>query len=345
VTCQLTFLPVGNADSIVVQTDDSTIIVDLGKLSILEDWLQEREISKIDRIYITHAHGDHFPSLIKLVDFINTWRNHIDIKKVHFPTKALEVAWRKVRSDRENNRKLEHTLVRIADWSRRREVIHSPIFRDGEDYSEGLLKVEALHPSEEFVGNHLASTASKLNEISTVLQISYGSFSAMLLADIEGAGLAELLSFLKATSESAKFIANVAKIPHHGAYPVNGNDLKELLSLINAEIAVLSVGSKNTYGHVAPELFKLLIELQNNNDQRLGRFICTEVTRTCIYSASDRAKMEKTRGLSTPKKCAGQITIIADISGQWTLKTETTDHHREVANFVCAACDGRADLG
>lgn len=342
-TCQLTFLPVGNADSIVIQTDNSTLVVDIGKLDVLEDWLQKHKISKIDRIYITHAHGDHFPSLIKLVDFVNTWRNQIDIKKIHFPCKALEVAWKKVRSDREKYRRLEHTLVRIAEWSKQRDVTHSPIFRDGEDYSEGALKVEALHPSEEFVGKHFASSERKLNEISTVLRVGYRKFSALLLADIEGAGLTELLSFLKTNSESTEFTANVVKIPHHGAYPANGNDLKELLALLDAQIAVLSVGSKNPYGHVEPELFKALIDLQNNDAQRLKQFICTEVTRTCVHSASARSTMGKT-GLPKPEPCAGEITIIADISGKWELKTETVDHPSKVASFTHAACDGRADL-
>jgi beta-lactamase superfamily II metal-dependent hydrolase len=55
VTCQITFLPVGNADSIVIQTDNSIVIVDLGKLNILEEWLEKHQISRIDRIYITHV--------------------------------------------------------------------------------------------------------------------------------------------------------------------------------------------------------------------------------------------------------------------------------------------------
>ena len=54
-TCQITFLPVGNADSIVIQTDNSIVIVDLGKLNILEEWLEKHQISRIDRIYITHV--------------------------------------------------------------------------------------------------------------------------------------------------------------------------------------------------------------------------------------------------------------------------------------------------
>jgi len=342
-TCKFTFLPVGNADSIVIQTDESIIVVDLGQLDILADWLQKHEISKIDRIYITHDHRDHFPSLFKLVEFVDTWLAEANfIKKIHFPCKVLEVAWKKVKSDRLKHRLLEDALVRIKEWSINRITTHSPIFRDGEEYSEGLLKIIALHPSEEFVSKHIVSSTGKLNEISTVLQVKYGQFSTLLLADIEGAGLTELLNFLKLNSKNTDFTANVVKIPHHGAYPKNGNDLEELLALIDAKLAVLSVGSTNPYGHVDPELFKALMELQQNGDRRLTKFICTQVTRTCVHSANDRSTMGKS-GLNTSKKCAGEITVIADLSGTWELKTET-DHLSEVASFKYAACNEKGDL-
>ncbi|MFN9867512.1 MAG: hypothetical protein ACK568_10645, partial [Pseudanabaena sp.] len=197
--------------------------------------------------------------------------------------------------------------------------------------------------SQYYVENHFAIIAGKLNEISTVLRVSYSKFSAILLADIEGAGLTELLSFLKANSDSADFTANVVKIPHHGAYPKNGDELQELLALIDAQLAVLSVGSTNRYGHVQPELFKALIDLKDNKDKRLDKFkfICTEVTRTCKHSASDRATM--TKGLSEATKCAGEITILAETTGDWKLKTETT-HLDKIASFSHAACKGLADL-
>jgi len=140
-----------------------------------------------------------------------------------------------------------------------------------------------------------------------VLRIVYGEFIAMLLADLEDAGLSDYLSVVKASEAATKEAkANIVKIPHHGAYPKNGDELKELLTLIDAELAVLSVGSTNQYGHVEPALFKALIELKDNKDKR---FICTEVTRTCKHSASHRATM--TKGLSKVEKCAGEITIVA----------------------------------
>jgi len=103
------------------------------------------------------------------------------------------------------------------------------------------------------------------------------------------------------------------------------------------------VGSTNQHGHVKPELFKALLELQNNSATRLKQFICTEVTRTCVRSASVRAGMGKT-GLPSSEKCAGEITIVADASGAWELKVEASDHPRTVSSFSHAACIGRAEL-
>ncbi|MFN9865614.1 MAG: hypothetical protein ACK568_00660, partial [Pseudanabaena sp.] len=147
-TCEITFLPVGNADSIVIQTDISTIIVDLGKLDVLESWLQEHEISRIHRIYITHAHSDHFPSLIRLKDFITDWQEIISIDKIHLPYKVFEIARKKVSSDKNNDPKigkLRLALKSISEWEKRRTPKFSHIARDGEEYSDGLLKIEALH--------------------------------------------------------------------------------------------------------------------------------------------------------------------------------------------------------
>lgn len=337
-TCTISFLPVGNADSIVIQTDDSMIVVDLGNLSVLEEWIEQHQITKIDRIYITHAHGDHFPSLIKLTTFIDNYHSKIKIEKIHLPYKVIEIATQKMVSAQNDpkNGKLRFALKRIKEWYINREIKHSPIFLDGENYSDKMLKIEPLHPSQHYIESHFGLDKSKLNEISVVLRVVYGEFSAILLADIEGDGLTELLQL------KTDFTANVVKIPHHGAWPKNGEDLKTLLEFIDPEIAVLSVGSKNQHGHVKPELFDALTNLKSNSLKRLNQFICTEVTRTCKSSASDCSAMDK-KGLSSTEKCAGEITIIAEDSGKWTLKTET-NHSNVVRSFDYAACTERADL-
>jgi beta-lactamase superfamily II metal-dependent hydrolase len=346
-TCAISFLPVGNSDCIVIQADNSVVLVDLGKNPrFIYKWLQNNDLSKINRIYITHRHRDHFPfsSLVNLVRFLNLWfSNGSEIEIFSLPYGIYDEARKKLDALRgvdADYKDLEDALHSLDDWDRSRRIRFVEALCDPTPYPLGDLKIYTLHPRSFFIGN----CKSNINEISLVLRVVYGEFAAMLLADLEGAGLKDYLSVVKASSAAAKEAkANIVKIPHHGGFPSNGDDLRELLALINAELAVLSVGSTNQHGHVKPELFKALIELQKNSAKHLTKFICTEVTRTCVHSASVCAGMGKT-GLTSSKKCAGEITIVADLSGKWHYKTEIPDHSNRVASFNHAACDGRADL-
>ena len=189
-----------------------------------------------------------------------------------------------------------------------------------------------------YAQDHLVTIQGKHNEISLALKVRYGDFTALLLADIEGNGLRECLEIC--TSEELK--ANIVKIPHHGAYPKNGDDLKKLLEVIDPELAILSVGSTNNYGHVMPQLFSLLLNLRTDNAKKLKNFICTEVTRTCTYSQQKIAKMNRS-GLQEQQKCAGEITILANISGEWNIKTETI-HKEMIAQLDYPACQDKAEL-
>lgn len=350
-TCEIVFLPVGNADCIVIHAEDALVIVDLGKNSrFIYKWLEQKQFKKINRIYVTHNHKDHFPfkSIIDLVKFLKLWfSNNGEIEIFSLPYGFYHHANEQLNIQRGTNadyKDLEQALNNLDDWDRSRKVRIVQALSDPTPYSVDNLKIYTLHPREPFAVQQ--KSKNKINEISLVLRIVYGEFIAMLLANLEDAGLSDYLSVVKASAAATKEAkANIVKIPHHGGFPSNGEDLREVLALIDAELAVLSVGSTNQHGHVKPELFMALIELQNNSAKRLRQFLCTEVTRTCVHSASVRAGMGKT-GLSSSEseKCAGEITIVADLSGTWKLKTETVDHPTKVASFTHAACDGRADL-
>ncbi|CAN1212220.1 Metallo-beta-lactamase domain-containing protein [Tumidithrix helvetica PCC 7403] len=348
-TCEIVFLPVGNADCIIVHAEDALVVVDLGKNSrFIYKWLEQRQFKKINRIYVTHNHKDHFPfkSIIDLVKFLKLWfSNNGEIEIFSLPYGFYDHANEQLNIQRghdPNYKELEQALINVFEWDRSRKVRFVEALSDPTPYPIHNLQIYTIHPRSPFIAQQ--KSKNKINEISLVLRIVYGEFIAIFLADLEGAGLADYLSVVKASAEATKEAkANIVKIPHHGGYPSNGDDLKELLALIDAELAVLSVGSTNRYGHVEPELFKALIELKGNKDNRLDGFICTEVTRTCVHSASDRSAMGKSGlSLSEASKCAGEITIIAETSGKWKLKTET-NHSSQVASFPYAACDGRAN--
>lgn len=349
--CEISFLPVGNADCIVIHADDSVVIVDLGKKSrFIYNWLKQKNLSKLNRIYITHNHNDHFPfsSLKQLVDFLELWFSQGgEIETFSLPVGIYADACTKLdnieKTDTLKYQELKDAIDRLDDWDLSNKISLVPAFRDPTPYTLADLQIYTLHPRQIFSEKH----KGKINEISLVLRVVYGNFSAMLLSDLEGKGLKDYLYVAKASdSKTLETRANIVKIPHHGGYPANGDDLKELLAAIDPELAILSVGSNNSFGHVVPELFQALIELQNNCTRRLNQFICTEVTRTCAHSKLERASMGKSgkSGLSTPQKCAGEIVIIANFLGEWQLKTETKNHSEKIASLSHAACDGRADI-
>ena len=342
-TCEIAFLPVGNADCIVIcDNSDSAVVVDIGKPRLLQKWLQDKNKKNIKRIYITHAHDDHLPPLVKLVEFLDIWLTQGEVETFCLPHSFYKISFEKLIAYRRTSPKydrLELALNRLDDWDRLGRIRFIPASRDSNSYTQGNLEIHVLHPRQLFIEKHLANSHTKLNEISLVLRVIYGDFAAILLADIENVGLKECVDICKPD----ELTSNVVKIPHHGAYPKNGDDLKQLLETINAEIAVLSVGSTNGHGHVVPELFNLLINLQNDDSKRLNKFACTEVTRTCVHSASDISTMKKS-GLAKQQLCAGEITIFAETSGKWQLQTET-DHENVISTLKYPACKGLVDVG
>lgn len=339
-TCEISFLPVGNADCIVISSENAVIVVDLGKKErVIYKWLKNRNFDKINRIYITHRHHDHFPfsSLINLVKFLDLWfSNDGEIEIFSLPYRIYENAYNSLdvkRGENADYQALEDALNQLDDWDQSHKIRFVEALCDPTPYSINNLKIFTLHPRSIFVAQQ--KNKKKVNELSLVLRVVYGEFSAILMADLENEGLSDYLSVVKASSSTTKDNkAKVVKIPHHGAWPKNGDELKTLLEFIDPEIAVLSVGSQNTYGHVKPELFDALSNLKNDSSKRLDKFICTEVTRTCKHS--DCSAMDK-KGLAATEKCAGEITIIAEESGKWECKTET-NHAEIVAKFAYPAC-------
>jgi len=339
-TCEFVFLPVGNADSMIIYPDGgSAVVIDLHKIHTLLKWFQNKRETNISRIYITHEHRDHFPSLEDLVTFLDNWLKSGKVGSICLPYQVYQQAKKKVDSNRAANKRLEDALDQLRRWEKQSIINFIDATRGSNPYSKDSLEINVLHPALLYAQDHLASIKGRDNEISVVLRVTYKNFAALLLADIEGAGLKECVDICK----PHELNANLVKIPHHGAWPKNGDDLKHLLETIDAEIGVLSVGSTNNYGHVVPDLFALLLSLKNDTSKRLQKFACTEVTRTCVKSASERSAMRKS-GLDEKQLCAGEITIFAETSGQWQLKTQTV-HEDIISTLRHPACKGKADLG
>ncbi len=341
--CRFVFLAVGNADSIVVLTAERrAVVIDVPKHRVACKWLIEQGVSDLDSIYLTHDHCDHAPTLNDLALFLEDWMKSGRIKLVYLPNEAIPRACKDLQNQGKSEQKkllLRHALDRIDLWESDGSVHFE--YAQGNlttPHSYGDLRFYILHPDVVFRDMHLAAHPGSLNEVSVVIRVEFGGFKAILLSDLEGQGITRLLKVCR----EADLKAQLVKIPHHGAWPKNSPDLESLLKAIDAEIAVLSVGSTNQYSHVYPELFKLLRDIQADSKKYLRKFLCTEVTKTCMLSTTERTNLGRS-GLSETKPCAGTIEILADDSGSWEIQDETA-HASVVASIPYAACSERADL-
>jgi competence protein ComEC len=92
----------------------------------------------------------------------------------------------------------------------------------------------------------VSGTESDANNNSIVIRVSFGDVSFLMTGDIEEAGRRAVSSFPRAT---------VLKAAHHGS--ANGTDEK-LLNDVRPEIAILSYGRRNQYGHPHKRVVELL---------------------------------------------------------------------------------------
>jgi competence protein ComEC len=97
---------------------------------------------------------------------------------------------------------------------------------------------EILHPGG-------VPSGDRLNDHSVVLRIGLGGISFLLPGDIE-AGVERRLA-----ADGALLGATVLKVPHHGS---NTSSCEPFLTAVDPQVAVVSVGADNRFGHPAPEV-------------------------------------------------------------------------------------------
>lgn len=341
-TLELTFLDVGNADCIIIlPPEHGALVIDVPRSGHLRRWLQQRQINHIESIYITHGHRDHLPSLQELVTFLEQWFfcQQGTLSKLYLPIDVLRSATAIEAHLRQTNPHKQQqdrdALDRLELWRNagKIQVLRS---EKNNPYHSDALSIHVLHPDALFAEKFYGTNPTRLNDLSLVLRLEYGAFCALFPADIERDGLRDMLEHCT----DADLRCHILKIPHHGAWQTDSAATEMLFMRADPELAILSVGSTNTHKHVKPGLFQALIQLRETH--RLQHFICTEITRTCKHTAQERVEMNR-HGLASRQPCAGDIIIVAEQSGAWSMRNQE-QHTAYVNTIVRAACQGRADL-
>jgi competence protein ComEC len=233
-----------NGDAILISSPaGKTVLIDAGDTSkgkVVVEALKRYNVQQLDYFIATHPHPDHLggsAEVFKAFKVLNV------IDNGQRPSAALE---KSVESPvKKTVAKKPPSITKFYDDYKAAvsaSGAHYETARPGTKYDLGggaLLTV--LAPSEPFFTKEQMKTGgNEPNANSIVVRLDYGSFSMLLAGDAEEQTEHRLLT------KDLELAARVLKIGHHGSkYASSGDFLKR----VKPEIAIVSCGAWNRYGH------------------------------------------------------------------------------------------------
>ncbi|MCK9443418.1 MAG: MBL fold metallo-hydrolase [Tissierellaceae bacterium] len=217
------FLDVGQADSIFIKKGSEAMIIDAGNNKdgkFVVDYLREQGVKTLKYAIGTHPHADHIGGLDDVID-------NFDIETIIMPNKMA------------NTKTFEEVLDSIADKGLK---ITAPVVGDKYDLNGAQFTI--LAPNRE--------NYSSTNDYSIVIKLVNGSNSFLFTGDAEALSEREMLE-----NNIWALKSKVLKVGHHGSVTSTS---PEFLEAVNPEVAVISSGEGNTYGHPHEEILEILEE-------------------------------------------------------------------------------------
>lgn len=222
---EVNFFNVGQGDAIFIETPQNyQILIDGGPSSIILEKLGN-EMNfwdrTIDMIILTHPEHDHIAGLIEVLKRYN----------------VENIVWTGVLRD-------------TADYNEWIKLIESEktnikIVKADQKIITPNLFFEILYPFEDLEGQMIENT----NNTSIVVRLVFNNNSFLFTGDV-------YKSIEKKLVEQSDYIdSDVLKIEHHGS---KTSTSRELLEAVVPEIAVISVGKDNRYGHPHNEVLDIL---------------------------------------------------------------------------------------
>ncbi|WP_160677919.1 ComEC/Rec2 family competence protein [Clostridium sp. C8-1-8] len=221
------YIDVGQGDSILIQTNDKTMLIDAGPKENedkLLTYLKKLNIKKLDYVVTTHPHEDHIGGMTSVI-------KDYSIGKFYAPKATT------------TTKTFQNMILALKDKNLKINILKPGM---GSDINLGdNTKVEVFSPNSE--------KYEDLNNYSPIIKISYGKNSFLFTGD------AEKLEEKEVLQKNYDLKADVLKVGHHGSSSSTG---KDFLSKVAPSIAVISCGKGNDYGHPHKETLKTLEQLK-----------------------------------------------------------------------------------
>ena len=216
------FLDVGQGDGILIRGGGKTVLIDAGiKRARVADQLRALDVTSLDLVITSHPHADHMGGMEDVVR--------------SFPI-GLYI-----------DNGMTHTTQTYESLMRAIEELDVP-YRSGRSGLELKLGDEAvinvLLPGTTL----LSDTRSDLNSNSVVVTLTHGEIDFLFTGD------AEMPTETLLMRQSLPSI-EVLKVAHHGS---SHSSSTSFLRTIHPQIAVISAGEGNRYGHPAEETLQRL---------------------------------------------------------------------------------------
>lgn len=219
----VTFIDVGQGDSILIKAGQSFLLIDAGNPGNdrrIREEMRRQGCQNLDYVIATHPHADHigsFPELLRDVPVKNVILPEMDPSLLEDPG-LYEVFLSAVRRSR------SHVILSLP----------------GKKYSLGKAGFQILGPL------HRSGNA---NNMSVVVRLTYKEVSFLFTGDAESEEEYDILR------SGRPVRSTVLKCGHHGSRTSTSSSF---LQAVSPKTAVISCGRDNDYGHPGPETLEKL---------------------------------------------------------------------------------------
>ena len=242
-----------NGDSILISSPTGkTVLIDAGdttKGKAVVEALKRYNIQQLDYFIATHPHPDHLggaTEVFKAVKILNVIDNGQapTVPPELLPPKQTAAAAKKPATNK-------RTTAKPASITKFYDDYKEAVKASGASYATaqpgtkhdlgGGALLTILAPSEPlFTKDKMTAGGNEANANSIVARLDYGTFSMLLAGDAESQTEHRLMT------KELNLQAKVLKISHHGSKYASSGDF---LNRVKPEIAIVSCGAWNRYGH------------------------------------------------------------------------------------------------
>ncbi|MBA3804834.1 MAG: MBL fold metallo-hydrolase [Acidobacteria bacterium] len=262
-------LDVGQGDAILIiapedkQTKQRKVVLvdagDTGRGKIVIDAMKRYNVDHIDLFIATHAHADHIGGADEVINATSI-KSVLD-SSVPPPARPGDegAANQNGGSRRGRSSSSGRNTAELPTTKSYRDLLDA-IGKSGAQYIKaepgqkfelsGGAVINVLAPIQPFfTKDQLRSGGNEPNANSVVVRLDYGKFSMLLTGDAEAQTEDRMIS------KDANLQARILKVGHHGSkYATSENFLKA----VKPEVAVISDGGNNRYGHPSPDVLSRL---------------------------------------------------------------------------------------